>query len=170
MSNEKQRPKFIRNFREMLEPVREWAPVDIQADAARFSKQLGLSRIGIRYEIIPPGHRTSLPHAHEKEEEFIFVVEGRPDVWIDGVLHSLGPGDGVAFPAGTGIAHTFINNSAEPVHLLVYGEKIDGERINYPVDAEAQSWPIFWHGAPRHELGPHDGCPNIETGAEPRKK
>jgi uncharacterized cupin superfamily protein len=44
-------------------------------------------------------------------------------VWIDGQLHRLGPGDAVGLPAGTGICHTMLNNSAEEVRLLVVGER-----------------------------------------------
>jgi len=48
-----------------------------------------------------PGCRTSTPHAYSLEEEFVFVVEGRPDLWVDGEIRPPRPGDGIAFPAGT---------------------------------------------------------------------
>ena len=38
-----------------------------------------------------PGRRTSYPHAESAEEEFVYVLEGHPDVWIDGTLHHLDP-------------------------------------------------------------------------------
>ena len=63
-----------------------------------------------------------MPHAESAEEEFVYVLEGTPDVWIDGELFRLAPGDGVGFPAGTGIAHSFLNNTDEPVRLIVVGE------------------------------------------------
>jgi uncharacterized cupin superfamily protein len=153
------RPEFIANFRELLEPAPEWArDTDLDAQTARLGKKLGLTRLGVNLEVIPPGCRSSLPHAHEREEEFVFVLSGHPEAWIDGVLHQLRSGDGVAFPPGTGIAHSFLNNTDEPVHLLVVGD-MHGDRVFYPLDPQMQNHPRFWHEAPRHELGPHDGRP-----------
>jgi uncharacterized cupin superfamily protein len=163
MSTSNDRPSFIRNFSELLEPAPNWARnTDLDGQAARFGRRLGLTRLGINYEVVPPGHRTSLPHAHEKDEEFILVVRGEPDVWIDGVLHRLGPGDGVAFPPGTGIAHNILNNTDEPVHLLIVGDAdavSEGDHVFYPVDSFMEKHPVFWHDAPRRPLGPHDGRP-----------
>jgi uncharacterized cupin superfamily protein len=72
----------------------------------------------VHYEILPPGRRTSFPHAEHDEEELIFVLEGTPDVWIDGEMFRLTEGDAVGFPSGTGIAHTFINDTEIDVRLL----------------------------------------------------
>jgi uncharacterized cupin superfamily protein len=69
-----------------------------------------------------PGERTSWPHAESIEEEFAYVLEGYPDAWINGFLHPLVAGDFVAFPSGTRIAHTFLNNTDKNVLLLVGGE------------------------------------------------
>lgn len=60
----------------------------------------GFARIGIHHEIVEPGHRTSWPHAEKTEDEFVHVLEGTPDVWLDGVLYRLQPGDSVGFKAG----------------------------------------------------------------------
>jgi hypothetical protein len=67
---------------------------------------------------VPPGHRVSWPHAEEKEEEFVFVLEGEIDAWIDGALYRMKRGDLAAFPAGTGICHTFLNNGKHEATLL----------------------------------------------------
>ncbi|STT00693.1 Hemolysin [Klebsiella pneumoniae] len=50
------------------------------------------------------------------------MLEGYPEVWINGYLWKLEPGDSVGFPAGTGICHTFLNNTEQEVRLLVVGE------------------------------------------------
>ena len=169
MASTNERPPYIRNFGELLEPAPEWArKSDLDGEFAQFGKRFGLSRLGINYEIVPPGHRSSLPHAHEKEEEFVLVVRGEPDVWIDGVLYKLGPGDGVGFLPGTGIAHCFLNNTSEPVHLLIVGDANPGERLGdrafYPVDTWIkQIHPRFWDVAPRRTLGGHDGRPRISA-------
>ena len=77
----------------------------------RVGKSAGLVRIGVNLQRLPPGTRSSWPHAEEDEEEFVYVIEGVVDAWIDGNLHRMVAGDLAAFPAGTGIGHCFINNA-----------------------------------------------------------
>jgi uncharacterized cupin superfamily protein len=87
-----------------------------------------------------------------------YVLEGRPDVWIGGGdLHALEPGDGVAFPAGTGIAHCFLNNTNAVVRLLIIGERHAEDRVAYPVNPEMRAEANYWHDAPPR---PHDGRPS----------
>ena len=71
---------------------------------APFSKAFGLTRLGIHHQILPPGRRTSYPHAESDEEEFVYVIEGTPDVWLTARLHRLAPGDGWVFPQAPGSA------------------------------------------------------------------
>lgn len=131
--------------------------------SASFSERFGLMRIGIHHERLPPGRRLSWPHAEADEEEFVFILEGKPDLWADGEIRRLRPGDGVAFPAGTGIAHTFINNTRDEVRLLVVGEASRRRsRIDYPLD-DTRNQSIgarHWKDRPLRPLGPHDGLPD----------
>jgi uncharacterized cupin superfamily protein len=154
MSHSRERPDFVRHHTEIERPEGEG---DLRATIARFGRALGLSRLGINQEIVPPGCRTSTPHAHSLEEEFVFVVEGRPDLWVDGELHPLRPGDGIAFPAGTGIAHCLINNTDGAVRLLIVGENVPGDRVAYPIDPDQRRPEDDWPDAPRRPLGPHNG-------------
>ena len=126
--------------------------------AAALGRTLGLEHFGVNHETIFPGGRSSKPHAHSHDEEFVFVVEGRPSLWIDGHLTELTKGDAVAFPSGTGIAHSFLNNSDAPVKLLIIGEHSAEDRVSYPVDPEF-SHPRPWTDAPSRPLGPHNGQP-----------
>jgi uncharacterized cupin superfamily protein len=128
-------------------------------------RHLGLKRLGIHHEELPPGRRTSWPHAESDDEEFVFVIEGTPDVWLHGQLHRLGPGDAVGFPSGTGLAHTFLNNTETTVRLLVVGETSKKEnRIVYPLHPKRnqQLGERLWHDAPEHSLGGHDGLPDAQ--------
>jgi len=95
-----ERPDCVRHWREIQHPDdRHYAHnTELLALDANFSQALGLTRLGIRHQILPPGRRTSIPHAESDEEEFVYVVEGTPDVWLDGHLHRLVPGDGSVFP------------------------------------------------------------------------
>ena len=83
--------------------------------------------------------------------------------WIDGELWDLEPGDAVGFPAGTGIAHSFLNNTNADVQLLVVGEpSSDKNKCVYPLDPkrneEIGDW--LWKDAPKRPLGGHDGLPD----------
>jgi uncharacterized cupin superfamily protein len=98
------------------------------------------------HEIVEPGHHTSWPHAEKTEDEFVHVLEGTPDVWLDvwldGVLHRRQPGDSVGFKAGNGLAHTFITNTDQPVRLLCIGDTVrEGNRIHYAVHPERNITP-----------------------------
>lgn len=126
---------------------------------ASFGRHFGLTRLGIHHLRLPPGRRTSYPHAESAEEEFVYVIEGTPDVWLDGVLHRLKPGDAVGFPAGTGICHSFLNNTDGEVRLLVVGERSKPEnRIYYPRNPEQNALrDDWWDDAPERPMGDHDG-------------
>jgi uncharacterized cupin superfamily protein len=126
---------------------------------AAFGHHFRLSRLGIHHQRLLPGRRTSFPHAESWADEFIYVISGTPDVWLDGVLHRLSPGDGVGFRAGDGLAHNFINNTEDEVTLLVVGDRSNRQnRIVYPVNPERKALhEDWWQDAPVRDLGPHDG-------------
>jgi uncharacterized cupin superfamily protein len=126
-------------------------------------KAAGLLRIGVHVERVPPGRRTSWPHAEEDEEEFVYVLEGAVDAWVDGELHAMKKGDLAAFPCGTGISHTFLNNGDEDALLLVGGERGKSDsRIYYPLNPDRRkdlAWSQWWEDVPVRERGPHDALP-----------
>jgi uncharacterized cupin superfamily protein len=159
------RPSFIVSADEVEETAHVYPrSVEKMGPVRRIGHAAGLQRIGINVQRLPPGSRSSWPHAESDEEEFVYVLEGEVDAWIDGQLHRMKPGDLAAFPAGTGISHCFINNSAREVRLIVGGEPgKPHNRIFYPLhpsrrdDMPADAW---WHDVPAHEMGPHDGLPD----------
>ena len=127
-------------------------------------KAAGLLKIGVNLIRLPSGTRSSWPHAEEKEEEFVYVLEGEVDAWIDGFVHPMRPGDFAAFPAGTGTCHCFINNGPHEALLLVGGDASRPDnRIFYPLhpqrrnDLPSTEW---WENVPQRAMGPHDGMPD----------
>lgn len=164
------RPDFIRHWRELERTSASGYPgsSELMAFRAPIGRALGLTRIGIHHQRLPPGRRTSYPHAESAEEEFVYVLEGTPDVWLDGYLHRLAPGDAVAFPAGTGICHTFLNNTATEIHLLVIGEADkDENRIRYPLNPSYEATrEDRWTDWPERPLGPHDGMARVQGDPE----
>lgn len=160
-----ERPAFIRSTADVAETTHVYPQsTEPMGPVRRLGQQAGLQRIGINIQRLPPGTRSSWPHAEENEEEFVYLLSGQVDAWIDGTLHRMAPGDLAAFPAGTGISHCFINNTDQEALLLVGGEAPKpGSRIFYPVnpsrrqDMPAQYW---WDDVPQRPLGGHDGRPN----------
>lgn len=129
---------------------------------AALGRAFGLKRIAINYEVLAPGDRSSWPHAHSEEEEFIFILEGQPQVWIDGHVYNLNPGDCVGFPPKTGHAHTLINNSANEVRAIVVGEGVvEKDQIFYPMhpdrNKELKQKNAYWSDHPKNLIGEHDG-------------
>ena len=162
------RPSCIAHFSEIQEKDNHHysGSDELLSIGSPFGRHFGLERLGIHHELLPAGRRTSWPHAESTEEEFIYVIAGYPQVWIDGVVYDLVPGDAVGFRSGTGIAHTFINNTELDVRLLVVGEATkDENRIFYPRHPErnqemaAQGY--LWENPPEVERGDHDGKPDV---------
>ena len=138
-SKNKSRPDFIRHYSEIQEADTACykGSDELLSIGSPFGRIFGLKRLGIHHEVLRPGRRTSWPHAEKTEEEFVYVIEGTPDVWIDGHLHRLQPGDAVGFIPGTGICHTFINNTDADVRLLVVGDtNRDDNKCYYPLHHE----------------------------------
>ncbi|KQU65754.1 cupin [Aminobacter sp. DSM 101952] len=158
------RPAEIAHWTEVERPDGETfsGTDELRALGAPLAVYFGLQRLGMHHMRLPPGRRTSFPHAESLEEEFVHVLEGEPDVWLDGKLHRLKPGDSVGFPAGTGLAHSFLYNTETDVRLLVVGETNKAEnRIVYPVNPERKAMRNdWWDDAPQRVLGDHDGVPD----------
>jgi uncharacterized cupin superfamily protein/RimJ/RimL family protein N-acetyltransferase len=131
-------------------------------------RNVGFNRIAVHQIVLPPGCRTSSPHAESHEEEFVFVLKGQPHLWLNGYIHDLKEGFAVGFPAGTGVAHTFINNTNSDIHLLVAGEKTKKEnRCSFPINPELrESSDIWWENPPKQECGPHNGLPGAIKDSE----
>jgi len=164
MSNS-QRPPFIVDAASCVETRHHYPNSDEYMGYKRsIGSAAGLVKIGVHLMRLPPGVRSSWPHAEEKEEEFVYVLEGEVDAWIDGDVHAMRAGDFAALPCGTGISHCFINNSERDATIMVGGEASKPDnRIYYPMhpqrrgDLPSSEW---WDDIPKRQLGPHDGMPD----------
>ncbi len=93
----------------------------------------GLTNFGVNLTTLAPGAATALHHVHTREDEFVYILAGRPTLITDGGETLLGPGDCAGFPAG-GTAHHLENRSAEAVVLLEVGDRTPGDEVRYPED------------------------------------
>ena len=94
----------------------------------------GLRNFGVNLTRLRPSAVSSLRHAHTKQDEFIYVLEGNPTLHTDEGQTQLAPGMCVGFKAGTGNAHRLVNNTLEDVVFLEVGDRTPGETGCYPDD------------------------------------
>ncbi len=159
------RPEFIVNWKDHVgaDENHYTGSDELLCYGTEFTSLMGFERLGLGVDILKPGRRSGWPHAHESEEEFIFILQGAPDVWVDGETYRLAPGDCVGFPAGTGIAHTFMNNTGDDVVYFVVGERDKIKtRLHYPFHSARNDevGERHWKEAEGRTLGPHDGKPD----------
>lgn len=113
------------------------APFDAVV-AGRTRKKLGdvfgLTNFGINLTRLEPGSASALFHYHTIQDEFIYVLEGRPTVIFGDEEHELSPGECMGFKAGTGIAHQLVNRSNADVVYLEIGDRLPGDDGDYPND------------------------------------
>lgn len=101
---------------------------------ARLGNHYGLTQFGVNLTELGPGAISALFHAHEREDEFVYVVSGTPTLIVGDREHLLGPGDCCGFKAGNGLAHQLVNRTAEAVLYLEVGHRSPEERVDYPND------------------------------------
>jgi len=170
-----ERPAFIRHH----STLRDWNAYCAYSGSdetftliSSVGKDLGLKRIGIHHEILLPEKRSSWPHAHKVEEEFVYILNGKPDIWINGRSYQAEPGDIVFFKPGSNYSHTIINNTSENVELLVLGEQeTNDDQIYYPHhpdrNLECKNGGYLWEDRPEVKRGEHNGGPgdrSVEAG------
>ena len=94
----------------------------------------GLSNFGVNLTRLTPHAVSALRHAHTKQDEFIYVLQGRPVLITDEGRTQLEPGMCAGFKAGTGNGHQLMNESDEDVVYLEVGDRTQGDAASYPDD------------------------------------
>lgn len=107
-----------------------WNPKS-EITGTRMSHLAGLSRTGVSLARIAPGKESFAYHSHHREEEWIYVLQGRGRARIDGSDYDMGPGDFVAFPTPS-VAHNMSNPFDEELVYLMGGESTDFEIADFP--------------------------------------
>lgn len=77
------------------------------------------------------------PHIHPTQDEFLYILDGRFDLWLDGVETTATPGDLVRLPMG--IPHGIFNKTDTTVKCLFW------------VSPTRRLYDLFWA---LHALGP----------------
>jgi uncharacterized cupin superfamily protein len=94
----------------------------------------GLTNFGVNLTTLVPGGESALRHAHSKQDEFIYILEGTPTLVTDAGETLLQPGMCAGFKAGTGDAHHLINRTQSDVRYIEIGDRTAGDTGTYPDD------------------------------------
>ena len=91
----------------------------------------GLTTLGINIFEIAPGDKSTEYHVHACEDEAVYVLSGTGTARTGEDTHPIGPGDFIGYPKG-GPAHEIRNTGDVPLRLLVIGQRLDGDIVDYP--------------------------------------
>jgi uncharacterized cupin superfamily protein len=94
----------------------------------------GLTNFGVNLTRLASGAVSSLRHAHSRQDEFVYILQGQPTLHTDEGLTRLSPGMCAGFKAGTGNGHCLINETSEEVVYLEVGDRTEGDEGAYPDD------------------------------------
>ena len=103
-------------------------------DKRPLGEMFGLTNFGVNLTRLAPGGSSALRHAHTKQDEFIYILEGRPTLVTDAGRMALKAGMCAGFKAGTGDAHCLVNETEEDVVYLEIGDRSAGDAVDYPDD------------------------------------
>src|ERR1700744_968051 len=114
-------------------------------------KLLGVTGFGINQLTLQPGQRMRI-HRHAGQEEVYLVIEGRLTVVVEGVTHTLDPGQLMRVAPET--RRQLANMHDDRVTLVALGSAGDGHKSR---EAEAfNTWDETTAGQPRHVPLPDD--------------
>jgi uncharacterized cupin superfamily protein len=94
----------------------------------------GLSNFGVNLTRLAPQSMSALRHAHSKQDEFVYVLQGKPTLVTDEGKTQLAPGMCAGFKAGTGNGHHLLNETSADVVYLEIGDRTAGDEGTFPDD------------------------------------
>ena len=94
----------------------------------------GLANFGVNLTRLAPGGSSALRHAHTKQDEFVYILEGHPTLVTNAGRTALKAGMCAGFKAGTGDAHHLVNDTEDDVVYLEIGDRSAGDAVDYPDD------------------------------------
>lgn len=92
----------------------------------------GLDQYGVNLVRLPPGTWSSQRHWHTAEDEFLYILEGRPTLVTDAGRTLLAPGMCAGFPAGEANGHHLVNDTNAPAAYLEVGARREDDDVDYP--------------------------------------
>jgi len=94
----------------------------------------GLTNFGVNLTRLPPGGISALRHAHTRQDELVYILEGEATLVTNTGETRLRPGMCAGFKAGTGDAHQLVNRGGSDVVFIEVGDRSPGDTVTYPDD------------------------------------
>ncbi|MFM9886785.1 MAG: cupin domain-containing protein [Burkholderiales bacterium] len=94
----------------------------------------GLTQFGVNLTRLAPGAVSALRHAHSRQDELVYVLEGTPVLRTNAGETQLHPGMCAGFKAGSGDAHCLVNCTGADVVYLEIGDRSPQDTATYPDD------------------------------------
>ena len=111
----------------------------------RVGNAAGLKNFGVNWVTLAPGGSSALRHWHEKQDEFVYIIEGELTLVTDAGEQRLQPGMMAGFPAGESNGHHLVNRSDKPAVYLEIGDRTANDSVHYPDDdLSAKDTPAGW--------------------------
>jgi len=111
---------------------KEFAQVISGREKQRIGDAAGLTQFGINITRIKAGSASALRHWHEREDEFVYMLEGELVLCENDGETVLKAGDAAGFKAGSGVAHCLVNRTERDAIYLEVGTRAESERVHYP--------------------------------------
>ena len=92
---------------------------------------VGSRSSGLMHLAVVPGKLSCPPHCHSAEEELFVVLEGEGVLLLGDAEYPVKPGNIIARPPGTGVAHAF-RGAGGGMTLLAYGTRRPTDLCYYP--------------------------------------
>ena len=89
----------------------------------RLGDAAGLTQFGVNICTLKPGAASSQRHWHEKEDEFVYVLEGEVVLCEDDGETVLKAGDAAAWKAGVANGHCLVNRSNRDAVFIEVGTR-----------------------------------------------
>ncbi|MDE0052879.1 MAG: cupin domain-containing protein [Gammaproteobacteria bacterium] len=111
----------------------------------KLGEHFGLKNFGVNLTRLGPGGESALMHAHSRQDELVYILDGEPTLVTESGQTRLSPGMCVGFPA-RGEAHHLVNRTDKDVVYLEIGDRTPGDEVRYPNDdiqatlAEGGTW------------------------------
>ncbi len=115
-------------------------PEGFRAGMDRFGPKLGAELTGASLYHLPPGQALCPYHYEYGEEEWLLVLEGRPTVRTPEGTEPLEPLEFVFFPTGPDGAHKIVNETDEPVRVLMWSNVLEVTATAYPDSDKIGIW------------------------------
>jgi uncharacterized cupin superfamily protein len=98
-----------------------------------FGDRLGLTQIGVSYNVVPPGKSSCPFHNHRGEDELFVILEGTGVYRYGAEEFAIRAGDMLGAPAGgRETAHQILNTGTVPLRYLGLSGQAKADVVEYP--------------------------------------